>query len=86
MDRLFQSNPLTPPERFYKSADGILHLARTCDSSLLETACNTAIEYSACTYAFMKKVLITQGKGLETSSSEPDAPSNSNTRGKNYYI
>lgn len=86
MDRLFQSNPLTPPERFYKSADGILHLARSCDSSLLETACNTAIEYSTCTYIFMKKFISTKGKGLVTSSSEPDAPSNSNTRGKNYYV
>ena len=86
MDRLFQSNPLTPPERFYKSADGILHLARSCDSSLLETACKTAIEYSTCTYIFMKKFISTKGKGLVTLSSEPDAPSNSNTRGKNYYV
>lgn len=87
MQNLFASNPLAPPETFYKSADGIMHLAKTADAELLEAACRAAIEYGSCNYTFIKRVVQTNGAGLmrQPMAEEAPAPSHDNIRGKEYY-
>lgn len=86
MERLFASNPLAPPETFYKSADGIMHMARTADPELMECACRAAIEYGTCTYSFLKRIIQTKGSGLtDKPQTDTQAPRNSDIRGKEYY-
>lgn len=87
MERLFASNPLAVPETFYKSADGILHLAKTTAPELLEKTCNAALENNCCTYAFIKRVIASKGAGLQ-SEAEPEtpAPRHRNLRGSEYYF
>ena len=86
MERMFSSNPLAPPETFYKSADGLLHLARTTDRDLMEQACSAALKYGQCTYAFIRRVVSSKAEGLRKSGDEETpAPSHSNIRGKEYY-
>lgn len=86
MERLFASNPLAPPETFFKSADGIMHMAKTADPELLECACRAAIEYGTCTYGFLKRIIQTKGSGLaDRPQTDMQAPRNSDIRGKEYY-
>lgn len=86
MERMFSSNPLAPPETFYKSADGLLHLARTTDNDLMDQACSAALTYGQCTYAFVKRVISSKAEGLKArQDEETPAPSHSNIRGKEYY-
>lgn len=86
MARLFASNRLAPPETFYKSADGLLHLARTTDAALMEQAYTAALTYGQCTYAFIKRVVSTKGTGLDAITDEEiPAPAHVNIRGKEYY-
>lgn len=87
MENMFSSNPLAPPETFYKSADGLLHLARTTDPGLMERACEAALTYGQCSYAFVKRVISSKAEGLkEKPDEETPAPSHSNIRGKGYYM
>lgn len=86
MEGLFNSNPLSAPERFYKSADGILHLAKTSDPGLVDKACQAALKYGNCSYAFFKGVITSKANGLggQTDDTTP-APDHANIRGKEYY-
>lgn len=86
MERMFSSNPLAPPETFYKSADGLLHLAKVTHRDLMEEACKAALTYGQCSYAFVKRVVSTKAEGLKPrQDEETPAPSHSNIRGKEYY-
>jgi len=86
MTNMFSSNTLAPPETFYKSADGLLHLARTIDHGLMEQACKAALTYGQCTYAFVNRVVSSKASGLtRPAEEEAPAPSHSNIRGKEYY-
>lgn len=87
MKGLFASNPLSPPETFYKSADGLLSLSRKTDRQFFIKVCKAALKYGKCTYAFIKKIIDTKGVGLDL---EPegidDGPaSHDNIRGPQYY-
>ena len=86
MERMFSSNPPAQPETFYKSADGLLHLARTTDSDLMERACRAALTYGQCTYAFVRRVISSKAEGLKARlDEETPAPSHTNICGKEYY-
>lgn len=88
MKALFASNPLAPPETFYKSADGLLSLSRTSDAKLFSRACKAALSNGRCTYSFIKKIIDTKGAGLELPQDNGGTfmpGSHSNIRGPEYY-
>lgn len=87
MRGLFASNTLAPPETFYKSADGLLSLARKTDRALFSRACRAALTYGRCAYSFIKGIVENKGAGLELPEdrAESAVAYHANIRGKEYY-
>ena len=89
--KLFASNTSAPPETFYKSCDGLIHLQKVTDAELFERACGIAIEFNICRYNFIKNLISSKCSGYRTVD-EDDEPSlffppddHENIRGKQYY-
>lgn len=89
--KLFASNTSAPPETFYKSCDGLIHLQKVTDTELFERACGIAIEFNICRYNFIKNLISSKCSGYRTVD-EDDEPSlffppddHENIRGKQYY-
>lgn len=62
MRELF-SNPDKPTELFYRSAQGILAIARDTEPSLFLLACKIAVEYNKCNYGFILNQVKSKCKG-----------------------
>ena len=75
------------PEQAYRTCDGIRHLARKVDTSVMNKACRIAVEYRCYQYGFIK-TLIENGmtdQTLEQTTSTTCIPKHKNIRGKQYY-
>ena len=68
------------PERHYRSADGLLALARSTDSSTLDAACLTALERDRCNYGYIK-ALIDSGVRTDAAQQDYTMPDHGNIRG-----
>ena len=62
---IFRRNPSIPPETFYKSCDGLLHLAKTTDRGIMDKACAVALQENACTYKFINNLVRSGCRGVE---------------------
>lgn len=73
------------PEQLYKTCDGLLNLQRKTEATLLDKACQMAIDHQNYTYSFVKRVL--ENKMTDQESAPPDKPlpEHENIRGKRYY-
>lgn len=79
-----------PPETFYRSCDGLLHLQRTTDPNLFRKACEIALLYQQYKYSFVLKLVESKCIGFENiypdSEQEDTAPpTHSNIRGKEQF-
>ena len=72
------------PERHYRSADGLLALARSTDSSTLDAACQTALERDRCNYNYLKS-LIGAGMRAGARTQDYDMPNHGNIRGAEHF-
>jgi hypothetical protein len=59
-----------PPETFYKSCDGLFHLAKTTDPDLFKTACRTALQYHIYKYGFINQLIKSKCEGSKTVNSD----------------
>lgn len=89
--RTLFSDPDKPVELFYRSAQGILSLARTAEPDIFKTACNAAVIYNRCNYPFIENLVKTKCKGLvgliggNTATAVAPPASHSNIRGVNAF-
>lgn len=86
---LFSQNPGVPPETFYKSCDGLIHLGKTTAPTLMEKACAVALRTGNCKYRFVLALVRSGCSGVEELEREPDLFSvspHSNIRDKAYYV
>ena len=86
---LFSQNPGVPPETFYKSCDGLIHLGKTTAPTLMEKACAVALRTGNCKYRFVLALVRSGCAGVEELEREPDLFSvspHSNIRDKAYYV
>ncbi len=79
-----------PEEVYYKSCDGLLHLARATDPILFRRACEAAMKYQRYNYPFINNLIKSKCKGLdEVTVNSPDYLSppkeHRNIRGKNEF-
>ena len=65
MQNMFNSNKNAPPETFYKSCDGLLHLQKITDPELFERACSIAIEFKNCRYGFINNLIKSKCSGYK---------------------
>ena len=72
------------PERHYRSADGLLALARSTDSSTLDAACLIALERDRCNYSYLKS-LIESGMMASAQQQDFDMPEHNNIRGAEQF-
>lgn len=72
------------PETYYKSCDGLIHLAKCNDPIYVDTACELAMEYGQCNYRFIKNLIETKCNGF-INLSNAVAPKNDDVRGKQYF-
>lgn len=70
--------------RHYRSADGLLALARSTDSATLDAACLIALERDKCNYIYLKS-LIGSGMRAGTRTQDYDMPDHGNIRGAEQY-
>ncbi|MGO8654204.1 IS21 family transposase, partial [Rhizobium ruizarguesonis] len=84
IERLLSDRP--HPEQGYRSAQGVLSLARRYESDRLELACERALIINALSYSSVANIL---KSGLDqappASEAVKPAPPHGNIRGKNYY-
>jgi transposase len=83
VERMMRDRP--HPEQGYRSAMGILSLARRYDQARLEAACERALTINAITYSSVSSIL---QSGLDRAvAAEPVKPSppHTNIRGSTYY-
>ena len=84
VERMMRERP--HPEQGYRSAMGIISLARRYERNRLETACERALAINAISYSSVSAIL---KSGLDRASpaAEPvkAAPSHANIRGGAYY-
>jgi transposase len=84
IERLLCDRP--HPEQGYRSAQGVLSLARRYESERLELACERALVINALSYSSVANIL---RSGLDqapaTSEAVKPAPPHGNIRGKTYY-
>ena len=77
------------PEQSYRSALGVIRLAKKYGNPRLETACGRALELQAHSYGFVNKMLqnnMDQAIAKRKQEREADQkPTESNTRGREYY-
>jgi hypothetical protein len=81
-----------PPEAFYRSCEGLLHLQRTTDPNLFKTACEAALRHQRYRYAFIEQLVKTKCKGVEEAMQleiEQECgelvPDHANIRGKAHF-
>lgn len=87
MEMLFSGD--TPPEVHYRSADGLMALARSTDSDILEAACQMALDRGRCNYPFIKgcclNLTASSRRGAAAPELPPDMPQHGNIRGSSAY-
>jgi transposase len=80
---------VTPPETFYRSCDGLIHLEKTTDATLFRMACQTALQYRIYKYSFIKQLVKSKCEGLEDANSQQknsaSPPNHKNIRGKEVF-
>ncbi|WP_454060739.1 IS21 family transposase [Elizabethkingia ursingii] len=64
IEKMFSTTQV-PPETFYKSCEGLLHLHRTTDPILFRTACEIALRYRSYRYAFILNLIKSKCRGVE---------------------
>ena len=77
-----------PPETFYKSCDGLLHLARNTDPELYKQALETALQHRIYRYGFVQQLVKGKCEGLEADNAKNKPvmpPTHANIRGKNEF-
>jgi len=77
-----------PPETFYKSCDGLIHLAKNTDPVLFKQACETALKYRIYKYSFIKQLVKSKCEGLEENNARDKPvmpPTHKNVRGKEQF-
>lgn len=80
-----------PPEAFYRSCDGLLHLQKTTDPNLFRKACEIALQYQRYQYSFILQLVKSRCKGMEeivdaeAIDNIPVPPNHSNIRGKEQF-
>jgi hypothetical protein len=63
ISRMFET-AVTPPETFYRSCDGLIHLEKTTDAALFRMACQTALQYGIYKYGFIKQLIKSKCEGV----------------------
>jgi hypothetical protein len=79
---------IVPPETFYRSCDGLIHLEKTTDPKLFKRACETALQYRIYKYSFIKQLVKSKCEGLEENNAQAKPimpPSHKNIRGKEQF-
>lgn len=84
MELLFVND--AAPERYYRSADGLLSLQRSTHPAVFEKACATAVERDKCSYPYLQALI----KALNCAPQTPHGldytmPDHDNIRGKSQY-
>jgi hypothetical protein len=77
-----------PPETFYKSCDGLLHLAKNTDPELYKQALETALQYHIYRYGFVQQLVKSKCEGLDAHNAKSKPvmpPTHKNIRGKKEY-
>ena len=85
--KMFETSKV-PPETFYKSCDGLFHLAGSTDSDLFKQALETALQYGIYKYGFIRQLVKSKCEGLKENNAEnkPVMPStHKNVRGKEQF-
>ena len=85
---LFTSNASVPPETYYKSCDGLFHLQKTTSPDIFDKACEIALKYGQCKYAYIKNLVQSKCSGFESIQEEPvlfPSDDHENIRGAEYY-
>ena len=88
MQRMFNSNKNIPPETFYKSCDGLLHLQKKTDYELFEDACAIALHFNRCRYNFIKNLVESKCAGYAAQQNNDvlfPCNEHENIRGEEYY-
>ena len=75
------------PESYYKSCDGLIHLAKGSESLYVDMACEIALERGKCNYPFIKNLVESKCNGFISTPSDSSSitPHNDDVRGKEYY-
>ena len=77
-----------PPETFYRSCDGLFHLAGNTDNELFKQALETALHYRIYKYGFILKLVKSKCEGLKENNDENKPvmpPTHENVRGKKQF-
>lgn len=81
-----------PPEAFYRSCDGLLHLQKTTDPNIFTRACEAALLHQRYRYSFIHQLVKSKCKGLDDARQlelETDCgwlmPDHANIRGKEHF-
>lgn len=86
VSEIFRQNGNLPPETFYKSCDGLLHLQKVTDKHLFDRACRVALEYRRCKYGFIKSLIDSKCSGVAQDDEPVLFPeTHDNIRGSAYY-
>ena len=74
------------PEQGYRSALGIIRLAKAVGHPRMEAACQRALHFDTCSYTSLKSILHhnLEAQALE-SEAAPSSPAHANLRGSPYY-
>jgi len=85
--RMFSSHNKVPPELYYKSCDGLLHLQKTTSAELFCKACDIALMHDQCNYRFIKNLIASGCSGFLSANDEVLFPASvhENIRGPQYY-
>lgn len=83
IDQLFEVKP--HPEQAYKSAMGILSLAKKVGHERLNNACKRALHFQSYYYNTIKRILEKRLDEVELSTSHSILPEHENVRGSSYY-
>jgi hypothetical protein len=79
-----------PAELFYRSAQGILALARETEPEIFQLSCELAVRFGKCNYPFIRNMVKSRCAGYLSQqpdqTSQSDAPSpHGNIRGRQAY-
>jgi transposase len=85
VERIMAERP--HPEQGYRSALGIIRLAKAVGHPRMEAACRRALHFDTCSYTSLKSIL---QNNLEAQPLEPElplsSPTHENLRGSPYYV
>lgn len=73
------------PERFYRTCDGLLSLARKTDKQTFERACTIALDNGIYSYQFVKNCIENKTVYQTEEPVNKPLPAHQNIRGKNYF-